>query len=104
MCTVGIGAQLGHNKRCTVPSTPVSFGTFVADGQVVDGHSTRLRVWGSHFRPVAELRCGFASRQKRRNFLTCLGTLWELRETAANHHKFVNHQYDPESSLYWWVP
>eukprot|EP00438_Fugacium_kawagutii_P008753 Skav206796 [mRNA] locus=scaffold1990:123805:125130:- [translate_table: standard] len=42
--------------------------------EVVDGHSTLLRVWGSHFRPVVELRCGFASRQKRRNFLTWLGT------------------------------
>lgn len=47
--------------------------------QVVDGQSTWLRVWGSHFRPVAELRCGFASRQKRKNFLTQLGSLrWWL--------------------------
>ena len=32
--------------------------------------STTLRVWGSSFRSLPELRCGFASRQKRQSFLT----------------------------------
>ena len=38
--------------------------------QVVDGRKTWLRLLGSHFRPVAQLRCGFASREKRRRLLT----------------------------------
>ena len=58
---------------CTSRGCSVDWSWCLKQCQVVDGHSTRLRVLGSHFRPVAELRCGFASRQKRRNFLTCLG-------------------------------
>eukprot|EP00913_Durusdinium_trenchii_P033763 g31607.t1 len=37
--------------------------------EVLDA-STTLRVWGSSFRSLPELRCGFASRQKRQSFLT----------------------------------
>ena len=59
-------------SQCISRGCSVDWSWCLNQCQVVDGHSTRLRVLGSHFRPVAELRCGFASRQKRRNFLTCL--------------------------------